>query len=175
MALTFKQKRFAEAYVNTAGKGAESARLAGYKGGEQEAWRVLQKPHVQDEIEKIMTEHPVYSKLTKTEILEEVGKQAFECEADAPRSTFMKLLMQSRGMLTDVLRTEDAIKDMNERETIEVMGRNGFSPETIYYHARDLHTADAEMVRRLEPINFEAAEYMRKMLEEDDNKLAIVE
>ena len=121
-----------------------------------------------------MTEHPKYKDISSADILEEVGKQAFECEADAPRSTFMKLLMQSRGMLTDVLRTEKPINEMNERELIETMAQGNPSPETIYYQAIDLHTADAEMVRRLEPINMEAADYMRAMLAGDETELKVV-
>ena len=174
MALTFKQKRFSEAYVNTAGNGAESARRAGYKIDRQEAWRNLKRENVQQEIQRIMTTHPKYKDISSADILEEVGKQAFECEADAPRSTFMKLLMQSRGMLTDVLRTEKPINEMNERELIETMAQGNPSPETIYYQAIDLHTADAEMVRRLEPSNMEAADYMRAMGAGDETELKVV-
>ena len=50
--------------------------------------------------------------------------------------------MQSRGMLTDVLRTEKPINEMNERELIETMAQGNPSPETIFYQALDLHTAD---------------------------------
>lgn len=71
MAMTIKMRRFIDAYLET-WEGKRAAEIAGYKNAKRAAWRIMQVPEVQDEIERRMAE----AGLRANEVLARLAEQA---------------------------------------------------------------------------------------------------